>query len=189
VNFGQVSNGGIANSTRVLAVRKSITMDMTPEYAVAAETGPRASGMNSLSVLAFERPLFVRAEDEIVTPKVAYNKSAEQIVLRALEYTRTRAQITVTVEDLVRGARVEYRTLLRAFHRYFGVGPKRYLRLQQLNAVRQALREPRRAEVTVTSIMTAHGVTELGRFATEYRRLFHEKPSETLKQSALSYVG
>ena len=110
--------------------------------------------------------------------------SAEKIIRDALTYVVAREADNVHVEDLTNAARVEYRTLLRAFQRYLQITPKRYLKLRQLNLVRRALNAQEAS--SATDIMAGFGVTEFGRFANEYKRLFDELPSETLRRSALS---
>ena len=58
----------------------------------------------------------------------------------------------------------------------------RYLRRARLVRVRQALLAARGDE-TVTHVALAWGFTHLGRFALEYRSLFGESPSETLRRA------
>ena len=86
------------------------------------------------------------------------------------------------VEDLCRAIDVAERSLLRAFHKFFGVGPTQYMKLRRLNKVHCELQARDGKETTVTGIMTNCGVTEFGRFAGSYRALFGESPSETLKR-------
>src|SRR5215471_15238683 len=81
----------------------------------------------------------------------------------------------------------EYRTLLRAFQHYLQITPKRYLKLRQLNLVRRALNAQETS--SATDIMADFGVTEFGRFANDYKRLFHELPSETLRRRLRTNSG
>ena len=108
--------------------------------------------------------------------------SAEKIIRDALTYVVARESDNVLVDDLTNAAQVEYRTLLRAFQRYLQITPKRYLKLRQLNLVRRALNAQEAS--SATDVMAGFGVTEFGRFANEYKRLFAELPSETLRRSA-----
>ncbi len=54
------------------------------------------------------------------------------------------------------------RTLLRAFHRVIGMGPVRYLRLRQLNMIRQHLYCAMGERLTITHIMQAAGRIRYG---------------------------
>ena len=58
--------------------------------------------------------------------------------------------------------------------------PARYLRRRRLNGVRGEFRSPDGAPARVTDIAMRWGFWELGRFASEYRALFGELPSDTL---------
>jgi transcriptional regulator GlxA family with amidase domain len=107
--------------------------------------------------------------------------SAEKIISDALTYVVREEANNIQVEDLTNAAQVEYRTLLRAFERYLQITPKRYLKLRQINLVRRALHAP--VASSAIDIMADFGVTEFGRFATDYKRLFDELPSETLRRA------
>jgi methylphosphotriester-DNA--protein-cysteine methyltransferase len=73
------------------------------------------------------------------------------------------------------------RTLRAICQEYFGMGPMRYLWLKRMQQVRSALMQaPRTAYVT--TIALDHGFDEFGRFSVEYRRLFGESPSVTLRR-------
>jgi transcriptional regulator GlxA family with amidase domain len=76
------------------------------------------------------------------------------------------------------------RTLRNAFQSVYGKTPYRYLRETRMLEARQALLRARTSE-TVTSIATQHGFLELGRFSVEYRSVFGECPSETLRRARL----
>jgi len=124
--------------------------------------------------------------DAILLPS-EYNESSERIIFKALEYVRARTWEPITVDDLVAVTEVEYRTLLRAFQRFLNMGPKRYLKLRQLNVVRLALRHAHDDARKVTRILAENGVTEFGRFAIEYKQLFGEAPSDTAKHERVSH--
>lgn len=102
------------------------------------------------------------------------------MVRRALDRLPDHGMARVT--DLSDAAGVEERTLRRAFHSVFRTPPLRYLKLRQLNQVNAALSDAAARGQLVTDILTRHGVTEFGRFSTEYRALFGETPSETIRR-------
>jgi hypothetical protein len=52
-----------------------------------------------------------------------------------------------------------------------------------MNRVRKELRASDPASDRVTDVLSRFGVSELGRFAVEYKSLFGESPSGTLRRS------
>jgi AraC family ethanolamine operon transcriptional activator len=88
----------------------------------------------------------------------------------------------LTVSELATAAGVSERTLRAAFQEYFGVGPVGYLKRRTLNLVRKTLQNADPSVATVTQVATQFGVWELGRFAQDYRLLFGELPSATLRR-------
>jgi AraC family ethanolamine operon transcriptional activator len=105
----------------------------------------------------------------------------QDIIDRSLALVEIRDGEPVLLGELAAAAEVSERTIETAFYEYFGVGPIRYLQLRQLNRIHRALRAAVPAEVSVSNILVAHGVWEFGRFASRYRQLFGELPSETLR--------
>jgi len=73
------------------------------------------------------------------------------------------------------------RTLRVSCMEHLGMGPIRYLWLRRMHLARRAfiLSTPKMA--SVTKIATDNGFWELGRFAVEYRTLFGESPSASLR--------
>lgn len=106
-------------------------------------------------------------------------------VKKALKYARGQKWEGLHVANLAVAADVTSRTLLRTFRQQLGVGPASYLKLRQLNMVRRALRGKCEPSGNITSIMSEYGVTEFGRFASEYKALFGERPSETAARSRM----
>jgi AraC-like DNA-binding protein len=76
------------------------------------------------------------------------------------------------------------RTLRVSCMEHLGMGPVRYLWLRRMHLARRALILTVPGAATVTEIATANGFWELGRFAVEYRALFGEAPSVSLRRPA-----
>ena len=85
-----------------------------------------------------------------------------------------------TLVDICAFIRVSERTLRYAFQEYVGLSPIAYLRACRLNRVRKALTVATAPDSTVTQIAMHYGFMHLGRFASDYRRMFDQNPSETL---------
>lgn len=84
------------------------------------------------------------------------------------------------IEQLCRELGVSRRTLQYSFQEQVGMNPVAYLRAQRLNGVRQMLKQG----LGVTDAATAWGFWHFGHFSQEYKKLFGELPSETLRRYA-----
>lgn len=116
-------------------------------------------------------------------------RSSRRIMHRALEYVRHHDGEILRVTDLAKAAKVAERSLHRAFKEQLGIGTARYLKIRKLNIVRRALCMTHPPGDTLTKILAQNGVSEFGRFASEYGALFREKPSQTWERSAKPVVG
>ena len=105
-----------------------------------------------------------------------------QIIRRSMDFVDQHDGEYLSVEQLAAAAGVSERTLRDVFQHYFGLAPVRYLNRRTLHQVRKALKAADPSEATVTKIATQFGVWQFGRFARDYRFLFDELPSETLRQ-------
>jgi AraC family ethanolamine operon transcriptional activator len=86
------------------------------------------------------------------------------------------------VDVMSRVLAVSPRQLFRAFHAEVGLSPAKFLKHHRLTQARLELVEADPAEATVTRVANSWGFWELGRFAVEYRQLFGECPSQTLRK-------
>ena len=108
----------------------------------------------------------------------AVPSAAPRDVKRAIDYIEANLAAPVRLSDIVAASDVPGRTLLKHFERFRGVSPMEYLRAARFEAVRQALQDEGTGD-TVADVATAWGFSHMGRFATEYRKRFGERPSET----------
>jgi AraC-like DNA-binding protein len=81
---------------------------------------------------------------------------------------------------------VSLRTLQTCCRKHLGMPPSRYFHFRQLHRVHHALRGADPTRTTVSQIARRYGVTELGRFAGNYRALFGEHPSVTMQRVPLT---
>jgi AraC-like DNA-binding protein len=87
------------------------------------------------------------------------------------------------IDELCTAIGVSEATLRRWCREHLGMSPLRYLRMRRMHLARRALTRADPTKVTVTAIATATGFWELGRFSTEYRALFGERPKDTLQRN------
>ncbi|MGA7201523.1 MAG: helix-turn-helix domain-containing protein [Candidatus Cybelea sp.] len=104
--------------------------------------------------------------------------------VRACEsYMREHLDKTVTLEDLSETSGLRLRSLINAFQAVTGFSPMAYFKRERLSGVRQALQRPHPARIRVIDVATAWGFWHMGHFTADYREMFGESPSETLRTS------
>lgn len=111
---------------------------------------------------------------ELAPPRVAPG-----CVRRAEEYITAHAGQAITLADIVAAAGAPARSLQAAFRALRGTTPMGFLKVQRLERAHRQLLAPT-PETTVAGVATAAGFSSAGRFSVEYRKAFHESPSETL---------
>jgi AraC family ethanolamine operon transcriptional activator len=89
----------------------------------------------------------------------------------------------IFVEDLIKAAGVSGRTLRKIFMEYFGISPLRYLNLYRMYEAHAVLLNSDAATVSVSDIASQFGFWHFGRFASDYRHLFGERPFDTLTKN------
>jgi len=107
----------------------------------------------------------------------------KQIIRQVMDFIDQHGDEYLSVADLASAAGSSERTLRTAFQEYFSVSPVRYLNIRTLHLAREALRANDSSTTTVAEVLTRFGVWEFGRFARDYRTLFGELPSQTLRKN------
>ncbi|KWA74805.1 AraC family transcriptional regulator [Burkholderia ubonensis] len=105
-----------------------------------------------------------------------------RIVDRVRELVIETPDVPFTVLDICRVVGTSRRKLQYCFEEILGTHPAYYLRVVRLNAVRRTLREHSPATASVSDVAFQWGFWHLSRFATHYRQLFGELPSDTLRR-------
>jgi len=106
-----------------------------------------------------------------------------EVVRQARRYVMNHDGEALNVEALCRATRVSRRTLQQCFADVLGASPVAYLRLMRLGAARRLLLAAP-PERRIQDVLAQLGIWHASHFAAEYRALFGELPSETLKRSA-----
>jgi AraC-like DNA-binding protein len=112
----------------------------------------------------------------------ATRPSCPHYLLRAKKFIHENARENIALEDIERAAGVSRYKLFDGFKQHFGYAPMAYLKMHRLEAVRRDILADR-AERNVSSIAMNWGFSHLGRFSNDYKQLFGETPSQTLKRT------
>jgi len=86
------------------------------------------------------------------------------------------------ISDLVKELQIPQRTLEHMFKQNFSISPKSYFQLLRLNAVRKELLAHNTQSIKISDIALKYNFFHLGHFASEYKKLYGESPSVTLKK-------
>jgi AraC family ethanolamine operon transcriptional activator len=104
-----------------------------------------------------------------------------QVVKAATEYAMDHLTEPVTVNDLCLQLNISRRMLNYCFQDALATNPVQYLRSLRLNGVRRELRHIGETPASIRDIACKWGFWHLPRFASEYKALFGELPSETAR--------
>jgi AraC family ethanolamine operon transcriptional activator len=172
----QVVSIGMARKQRLCATLKQLLDD-----GAARGTPLSALARNSLqtSVLAL---LFdvgaLPASEPVAMPTRPRRRS---IVSDARDYVLLNRERAVSVPELCEQLHVSRRTLQYCFQDVLGMAPATYLRAIRLNGARRDLSNASRESRSVQDVAADWGFWHLSQFATDYRKLFGMRPSDTLK--------
>jgi AraC-like DNA-binding protein len=142
----------------------------------------------------FAKPAVIRAlEHDLVHAMIAclgagladdgkaLSPNRTKVMARFEDFLAANQYEPVYVAQICAATGVSGRTLRTCCQEVLGMSPVHYLWLRRMHLARQALLRAEPANTTVTAIATDHGFWELGRFSVEYRALFGESPSTSLR--------
>mgnify|MGYP001215855889 CR=1 FL=1 len=137
---------------------------------------------------AMEQAMFSALLDAVRTQEPSARPSCrtrQYVVSRAREYMQAHIDEPITVSDLCIELGVSRRTLQYSFQDVLDLNPVKFLRTLRLNAARRALkRAAASGRGTVTDVAGEWGFWHLSHFSADYKAMFGELPSETLRRSA-----
>lgn len=116
-------------------------------------------------------------------PPLATYQARKAMVEQARGYVLSHTYDTVTIADLCEALDVSRRTLQYCFQEVLNTNPIQYLRAIRLNSVRRELREANPATMQVQDVAARWGFWHLSHFARDYRAMFGELPSDTLRKA------
>jgi len=111
-------------------------------------------------------------------------RQRDRAIRKVKEFLAEFPDVPPTMADLSEVTQVSERTLEYAFQERYEMTPNTYLRFYRLNGVHKALKAADPTFTTVTKVATDWGFWHFGHFTSNYRKLFGQRPSDTLKKSS-----
>jgi len=129
-------------------------------------------------------PLLITAlpiqAERVKPPTRALRRS--RLVKQAADYLQSQMHQALTLTDLCEALGSSSRALCYGFHEVFGTSPMAYLKILRLQSAYRALKMAEPGDTTVTEVAAQCGFYHFGYFARDYKQVFGELPSETLKR-------
>lgn len=129
------------------------------------------------------RLLSDREEDASTMIEFDLGRRRWAVVMKARELVSRPLNHAMTVDDLCAQLHVTPRTLQNHFQRVVGESPADFLKAVRLNACRRRLREGSGTSLTVQGVAAQWGFFHMGHFSADYKAMFGELPSQTLRQA------
>jgi AraC-like DNA-binding protein len=104
------------------------------------------------------------------------------VMARLEDFLAAHHDRSVYLAEICTAVGVSERMLRVCCHEQLGIGPLRFLWLRRMHFARRALIRADPGVTTVSEIAANHGFLEFGRFSVQYRALFGESPSVSLRR-------
>jgi AraC family ethanolamine operon transcriptional activator len=157
--------------------------ETNPGYLARCSTGSPQGRSQSL-ITGDLLPLLVNCFSDEVCPRLCtYPFRRAAIVQEAEEFMLANLDQPLTLEALCKAVKTSKSALSYGFQDIFGLSPMAYLKTVRLNGVRRALKASDPTQATVLGIANRYGFWHMGHFSRDYRQMFGESPSDTLRGS------
>ena len=163
------------NELALLLAALAAGRDSPQALARAAQRKRLVDSLCDLLIARLGRPQPDDAAGEITAA------TRQRVVREARRHMAEHAEQPISVPELCAALHVSRRTLQYAFQDVLQMSPVSYLRALRLNGVRRDLR--RGGDEPVADRAARWGFWHLSRFAADYRHLFGELPSRTLREA------
>ena len=103
------------------------------------------------------------------------------LVRKAEEISKSYKDKPLTLQKLCEELETSSTALSCGFQEVFGISPMAYIKIQRLNGVRRALMSDHPNTITVMNVAQEWGFWNASHFAKDYKDMFGELPSKTLR--------
>ena len=128
-------------------------------------------------------PLLLDTLQDTAITSIPPPKARVEIVKATQKFIKANLHHPLTLEDICQAVFASRRSLIYGFEDIFGMGPMSYLKMLRLNGVRRALLVADPQFNKVKEIALNWGFWHLGHFCQDYKKMFGEAPSKTLKKA------
>jgi AraC family transcriptional regulator, ethanolamine operon transcriptional activator len=175
----------VANGISIFAPKEAQYLRLRNDFITAAGLAKSAPHLLRDGEIraSLEKTLLEAVFNSLGYPAVSEHLNYRSLATRARDYLKAHGSRAVFQADLCAELDISDRSLRRVFVDYFGMSPGRYLKLLRLNQARRALRAVEQPVASVTEVGMRYAFFDLGRFAADYRSLFGELPSSTLRKA------
>jgi len=142
---------------------------------------PAAAGQVVSETLFAAFAASLPSADDRLDSRTATWQRRLRIVRRARDYFEAHLAHPIQVTQFCDYVGASIKSVERAFSECCGANPKELLTLTRMSRARRALLAAQPGETTVAQIAIECGFFHLGRFSTNYARLYGESPSVTLR--------
>lgn len=103
-------------------------------------------------------------------------------IKKAVDYIHENTSRLIMLSELVDATGVSLRTLQSGFAKYYNTGPSTFIKQIRLNRAREELVATSNCETTVAEVAAKWGFYNPCSFSQNYKKVFGESPSETLRR-------
>jgi AraC-like DNA-binding protein len=112
----------------------------------------------------------------------AATRERQDVAVRFEALLQTQPEQYFLMAEICSALGVSARTLRLSCEEQLGMGPTEYVRRRRMQLVHRALRHGNRDGASISGVARRYGFRGLGRFAADYRALYGELPSATLRR-------
>ena len=123
----------------------------------------------------------IQKKERILKPFRRYS-----LVKKAEEISKSYRDKPLTLQKLCQELQTSRTALSSGFEEVFGISPMAYIKIQRLNGVRRALMNTDTNIKTVMDVAQEWGFWNAAHFAKDYKEMFGELPSKTLRANLQS---
>ena len=115
-------------------------------------------------------------------PNKIDKENSHQKFSKIIDYIQENLSETSTVYQICEKTKIPERTIRRLINKKYGISPKAYLNRLRLNEVRRNLKS-NSINTNIVQAASEYNYWHMGQFSKDYKKLFGELPSETMRKS------